>query len=205
MKSLDEYGSFANIRDKVMLLGALCSIILAILSVIMSKTQPITRLRTLCDILFARAIFGVAVTAKVMKELYQKYFFKQQCDLFAPWKVLSAIDTSVVGGLNYIGLEPLPSCEDLDGYQRGILQLRSCVQKASYKLHEVGQCTILFHKKPSNMGEMYQFDFEFFVHYILKTFNLYEIAQRELVEHFLTLDGAKLCDQLSNWWCQGNR
>jgi len=55
------------------------------------------------------------------------------------------------------------------------------------------------------MGEMYQFDFVFFVHYILKTFNLYEIAQRELVEHSLTLDGAKLCDQLSNWWCQGNR
>ena len=110
-----------------------------------------------------------------------------------------------VGGLNYNGLETLQSCEDLDRYQRGILPLRSSVQKASYELHEVGQHTIPFHKKPSNMGEMYQFDFVFFVHYILKTFNLYEIAQRELVEHFLTLDGAKLCDQLSNWWCQGNR
>jgi hypothetical protein len=75
--------------------------------------------------------------------------------------------------------------------------LRSSVQKASYEWHEVWQCTIPFHKKPSNMGEMYQFDFEFFVHYILKTFNLYEIAQRELVEYSMTLDGAELCDGIS--------
>jgi hypothetical protein len=67
---------FAKIRDKETLLGALCSIILAILSIIMSKIQPITRFRTFCDVLFGRAIFGVAVMAKVMEELYQKYFFQ---------------------------------------------------------------------------------------------------------------------------------
>jgi hypothetical protein len=44
------------------------------------------------------------------------------------------------------------------------------------------------------MGEMYQYDFEVFLRFILKTFNLYEIAHRESVEISMTLDGAELCD-----------
>ena len=41
--------------------------------------------------------------------------------MFAPRKVLRAIDTSSVGGLNYNGLETLRGCEELERYERGIL------------------------------------------------------------------------------------
>lgn len=121
VKSLEEYGGFCKVTNKETLLAALGSAILAILSVVMRKTQPITRLRTISEVLFGKAIHGAAVTGKVLEELYQKYFFKENRELFAPWKGLRAIDTSSVGGLNYNGLETLRTCEALARYQRGIL------------------------------------------------------------------------------------
>jgi len=83
---------------------------LAVVSVIMRKPQPVTRLWTVCEVLFAQAIFGAEVTGKVLNEVYQKYSFKEQRQVFAPWKVLRAINTSSVGGLNYNGLETLRGC-----------------------------------------------------------------------------------------------
>jgi hypothetical protein len=65
-------------------------------------------------------------------------------------------------------------------------------------LHEIGQRLIPFQKKPSAMGEMYQYNFEQFLRFILKTFKLDEIAQREAVEVCMTLDGAELCDGISH-------
>jgi hypothetical protein len=76
--------------------------------------------------------------------------------VFAPWKVLRAIDTSSVGGLNYNGLETLRGCEELHRYQRGLLPSRSSVQRAAYELHCVGQNLIPFIKKHSDIGEIYQ-------------------------------------------------
>ena len=45
---------------------------------------------------------------------------------------------------------------------------------------------------------MYQYEFEVFIRFILKIFNLHDIAQRESVELSMTLDGAKLCDRISH-------
>jgi hypothetical protein len=45
---------------------------------------------------------------------------------------------------------------------------------------------------------MLKFDFELFLNYILKTFQLDEIAQRESVELSITLDGAELCNRISH-------
>ena len=198
VKSLDQYGGFCKLSNKETLLTALGSAIVAILSVVMRKTQPITRLRTICEVLFDRAIYGAAVTAKVLEEMYQKYFFKEHREIFAPWKVLRAIDVSAVGGLNYSGLETLRSCEGLGKYQRGILPSRSSVQRASYDLHQLSQGIIPFHKVHSPLGEMYQYDYERFLRFVLKTFKLDEIAQRESVEVSMTLDGAELCDGISH-------
>jgi hypothetical protein len=44
---------------------------------------------------------------------------------------------------------------------------------------------------------MYQVDFEV-LRFVLKTFGLYEISQQESVELSLTLDGADLCDGITN-------
>jgi hypothetical protein len=43
---------------------------------------------------------------------------------------------------------------------------------------------------------VYQFEFEPFIHLILKTFSLHEITQNDSVELFFTLDGVELCDGL---------
>jgi hypothetical protein len=88
-KSLELDGGFSKITDKVTQFAAVSSAILAVVSGIMKKTLPITWLWTICEVIFAQAIFGAEITAKVLKEVYQKYFFKEQ---------------SSVGGLNYNGL-----------------------------------------------------------------------------------------------------
>jgi hypothetical protein len=96
--------------------------------------------------------------------------------------------------LNYNGVETLRSVEDLGLYQRGLLPSRSQIQRAAVELHHVAQETIPFVKVASNRGEVYQYDYEHFVRFILQTFGLQEIAQNDSVELCITLDGAELCD-----------
>jgi hypothetical protein len=122
----------------------------------------------------------------------------KQRQVFLPWKILHAIDLSIAGSLNYNGVGTLRSVEELERYQRGILPLRSQIQRASYELHNIAQGIIPFEKKESELGEMFAYDYELFIRYILKSFLLYEIAQRESVEICMTLDGAELCDGLSH-------
>jgi hypothetical protein len=134
----------------------------------------------------------------MLSELYQKYFFNEQRSIFSPWKVLRAIDLSSVGGLNYNGLETLRNVKELERYQRGVLPSRSSVQRASYELHRIGQNIIPFEKKECGIGEMYQCNYEYFLHFILRTFQLEEIAELESEELSITLDGAELCDGISH-------
>jgi hypothetical protein len=106
-----------------------------VLALLLSRTQATTRLHVVCEALFDNAIFGVEATQVVLKELYQKYFFKQMREMFAPWCVLRAIDSSYLGVLNYNCIETLLQMECVEKYQRGVLPSRTSVQKAAYELH----------------------------------------------------------------------
>jgi len=57
---------------------------------------------------------------------------------------------------------------------------------------------IPFSKMESQHGEMFQYDFERFLRFLLKTFQLDEIAQEESVELSITLDGTELCICISH-------
>jgi hypothetical protein len=92
--------------------------IMYILSIIMHRTQHITRLRAICTVLFDKELFGAFATQKVEKELSTRFARKY---VFLPWKVLRSIDLAINGGINYTGLEALRKVEDLDKYQRGFL------------------------------------------------------------------------------------
>ncbi len=196
--AVDDYGGFQKISDKKNRVLAVGAAILALLSVLMIRTHPITRLRAVCEAIFDNAIFGIEATKVALSELYKKYFFVEQRERFAPWKVLKAIDLSAVGGLNYNGIEALRTVEGLELYERGVLPSRSQIQRASYELHDIGQTLIPFSKKESELGEMFQYDYEKFIRFILKTFRLSEVAQRESIELCITLDGAELCDGISH-------
>jgi hypothetical protein len=198
ISAVNNYGGFRKITDKRNRVLAVGAAIVALLSVLMTRTHPITRLRTICEAVFDNAIFGIDVTKVALSELYKKYFFAEQRERFAQWKVLKAIDLSSVGGLNYNGIEALRTVEGLDLYQRGVLPSRSQIQRASYELHDIGQTMIPFCKKESQYGEMFQYDYEKFIRFILKTFQLSEVAQRETIELCITLDGAELCDGISH-------
>jgi hypothetical protein len=63
-------------------------------------------------------------------------------------------------------------------------------------MYNIGQEIIPFHRKNYPLGEIYQYDFEKFVRFFLKTFSLDEIAQTDSVELCITLDRAELCDGL---------
>jgi hypothetical protein len=71
-------------------------------------------------------------------------------------------------------------------------------QKAAYELHQIGQGLVPFSRKESQHGEMFQYDYERFLRFVLKVFQLDDIAQRESVELSITLDGAELCDGISH-------
>jgi hypothetical protein len=80
--------------------------------------------------------------------------------MFAPWKVLRAIDLSAVGGLNYNGIETLRKIQCVEKYQRGVLPSRTSVQKAPYELHQIVQGLVPFSRKESQHGQMFQYDYE---------------------------------------------
>jgi len=153
----------------------------------------------LCVMPCFKVVFLVLTQLKPCSASYiKKYFFNEQHSIFSPWKVLRAIDLSSVGGLNYNGLETLRNVKELERYQRGVLPSRSSVQRASYELHRIGQNIIPFEKKECGIGEMYQCNYEYFLHFILRTFQLEEIAELESEELSITLDGAELCDGISH-------
>lgn len=177
-------------------IAAIGMVLVSALSVIMKNTQPLTRLRTVCDCIFGTALFGIEATRVALSEVYKKYIYDNQHSTFSSWRVLRAIDLSPVGGLNYNGIETLRKVEGLNKHQRGVLPSRSSIQKASYELYSIGQETIPFEKKDSPLGEVYQYEFEKFIRFMLKTFGLHDIAQTDSVELCITLDGAELCDGL---------
>jgi hypothetical protein len=141
---VDDYGGFQKISVKKNRVLAVGAAIIALQSVLMSRTHPITCLRAICEAIFDNAIFRVEATKVALSELYKKYFFVEQRERFAPWKVLKTIDLSAVCGLSYNGIEALQTVEGLELYERGILPSRSQIQIASYELHDIGQTLIPF-------------------------------------------------------------
>jgi hypothetical protein len=111
---------------------------------------------------------------------------------------LRAIDLSIGGCLNYNGVEALRSVEGLGRYERGILPPRSSIQWCTYELHSLGQEYIPFEKKDCALGECFAYDYEKFVRFLLQSFSLYDIAQRETVELCIALDGAELCNGIQH-------
>ncbi len=176
------------------MLAMIGATIIVIFNVIMKKTQQITRLRAICEVLFEKELFGAVPTERVLKN-YSKMYSRRY--LFLPWKVLQSLDMSINGGINYNGLEALRKVEGLRDYERGCLPSRAVVQRCAAELHEkVGQELVPVEKVESELGEMFQFHYEKLVRHILRAFQLDEIAQRESVELCITLDGAELTKDL---------
>ncbi len=72
------------------------------------------------------------------------------------------------------------------------------MQRASYQLHEIRQNLNPSKRMQSDFKEMFQYDYEKFLRYILKPFKLDELAQTETVELSITSDGTELCDGVSH-------
>jgi hypothetical protein len=199
MKATEQLGSYKGLppihkeTNKESILLMVTAVLLHIMNIIMRKTQQVTRLRTLTQILFQRELFGSVATERVLREETKRYCRKI---LFVPWKVLQSLDLAINGGINYNGLESLRKLEGLHAYEQGCLPSRSSVQRCAAMLHELGQHYIPFQKVESQLGEMYAFNYEKMVRYILKAFSLDQIAQTESVELCITLDGAELTKDL---------
>jgi len=180
-------------KDRPTLLKMLGEAILFIFSVVMNRTQGLTRLRALVEVVFDNNLFGAFETDKVLKEVTTKYARKT---VFVPWRVLRSIDLAINGGINFTGIEALRKAEELGSHQRGMLPSRGMVQKCAMELHVLGQELIPFERLSCPLGEMYKFHHEKMVRFILKAFSLHEIAQQESVELCITLDGAELTKDL---------
>jgi hypothetical protein len=63
--------------EKVSMLRMLGDAILFILNVVMFRTQPITRLRSLCEIIFDNELLGTFATETVLHEVSLKYARKK--------------------------------------------------------------------------------------------------------------------------------
>jgi hypothetical protein len=169
--------------------------LLFILNIIMHKTQQLTRLQAVIEVVFDQELFGSTSTDHVKREQVRKYC---RNIIFLPWKVLQCLDTSINGGINYNGLEILWSVEQLQHYERSCLPSRSSVQHCADELHKLGQKLVPVTKQLCAVGELFAFYYAKMLHFILKTFSLYEIAQRDAVHICITLDGAELTKDLSH-------
>ncbi len=109
---------------------------------------------------------------------------------------MQSIDLAINEGINYTGLEALWQVEELEDYQRGLLPGWTAVPNCAADLHALDQQVIPVNKVECNLGEMYQYNYEKVVRYLLKTFLLYDIAQQESIEMCITLDGAELTKDL---------
>jgi hypothetical protein len=194
-KAFDGFPEIKKVNDKPTMLAMIGSAIIAILNIILFRTHQITRCRILCEAVFNNELFGSAVTDKVLKEVSRKYARKY---IFIPWKVLRSLDMAINGGINYNGLEALRKVEGLEPYEQGFLPGRSSVQRCAASLFELGQKIVPVEKVLSQLGEMFKFDYEKMVCFILKAFSLHEIAQHSSVELCITLDGAELTKDLGH-------
>ncbi len=150
--------------NRTSMLALIGSAIVAVRSIVMHKTQQITRLRAVSEALFNNEIFGSAATEKVLKEINRDYARKF---LFLPWKVLKALKMAINGGINYTGLEALRKVEGLEEFERGFLQSRGPVQRCAAELHEFGQTVIPVRKVASGVGEAFEFEYEKMLRYLL--------------------------------------
>jgi hypothetical protein len=196
LKEVEAVSGLQQISGKEDRLHAIGRFLLSLLSIIMRCTHPITCLLAVCDAVFGLAIFGVTITKTVLAEVHKKYIYDEYKDKFAAWRLLRAIDLSPVGGLNFNGIEILRSVEELGSYKRGLLPSRSTIQRASQEMYQLGQQHIPFSRQQCELGEVFQYDYERFVRFLLRSFSLHEITQQESVELCITMDGAELCDGL---------
>jgi hypothetical protein len=97
LAAMNPHGGLTKMTQKASRVAAIGAGFLAVLSILLSRTQATTRLWVVCEALFDHAIFGVEATQLILNELHQ-FFFKQNHEMFAPWKVLRVIDLSAVGG-----------------------------------------------------------------------------------------------------------
>jgi hypothetical protein len=166
--------------------------ILSLMGVIMSRTRPITRVKALSKVLFKNFIFGV----KNQRWCCIKKYVRSKG--FVPWKIHKAMDLAPKGSLNYHGIGTMKQVEVLDKYQQGLLPSSSCVKDQAKKMYAKGQDVCPIVRVDSKLGEMYKFEYEQTLRLILKTFGLYEIAQRDSIEICHTMDGAELCDYMNH-------
>jgi hypothetical protein len=75
LAAMNPHGGLTKKTQKASRVAAIGARILAVLSILLSRTQPIIRLRAVCEAPFNRAIFGVEATQVVLNEIYQQYFF----------------------------------------------------------------------------------------------------------------------------------
>jgi hypothetical protein len=199
MKATETISSYKSLppihkeTNKDSIMTMISTVLVYIMSIIMCKTQQVNRLRMLSQVIYHRELFGSVATARVLREETKRYCRKF---LFLPWKVLQSLDLAINGGINYNGLESLRKLEGLRSYEQGCLPSRMSVQRCASSLHDLGQEIIPFHKVECELGEMFVFNYERLVRFILKTFLLDSIAENESVELCITLDGAELTKDL---------
>lgn len=112
--------------------------------------------------------------------------------VYAPWKILKAMDLSSIGGLNYTGIETLHGVEGLAPYEHGMIISRATVQRCSYALHAKADMVYPFKMQATTFGKCIKFEIEAVIRGILDAFKS-EIAQdKGGVQLCFMIDAAEL-------------
>ena len=192
---LDEVYSSEKVKDRKKLFDVIGRVILSFIGILMKGTHVFSHVRAVADLIFKNELFGAEPTRAVLKEIAAPFIRES---VFVPWKILCAMDLSPSGAFNYQGLETLREIEDLENCERGVLPCSSLVKRCAYELHRLGDECIPFKQVNCQLGELFQFDYERILRFMLKVFKIHEKAQCETVEFSFTLDGAVLTDHLSH-------
>ena len=153
-------------------------------------------------------LFGVllALSPETFKEAILKESRKfMRREVFEPWKIQRAIDTTAVGGLNYGAVETIrKQVEGLGKYERGCFPSRTSVANSARLLekHAAMAHGIGFEEVETEIGLSYVFDFATYLRLLVNAHGMTDIAKtgsgRKPMMIAVTLDGAALTHELGH-------
>jgi hypothetical protein len=96
MKATEVIGAYKDlppiykVTDEDSIFQMVAAVLLHVMNIIMRKTQPVTRLRTLTQVIFQRELFGHVATERVLRGETRKYSIAERCCFF-PGKFYKAL------------------------------------------------------------------------------------------------------------------
>ena len=146
------------------------------------------RAALILDMVVSGELFGEAG-----KDASNDFLRKEVRKVFTAWRLCKAKDTAHQGCLNLQGIEAVRRTQELEKGKQGFIASKSAIWREGDKLLcEVGYPMFKPTHEDKELGEIFSFDFEMVIRFMLEANTLTKNASLLSVENMFTLDFAAL-------------